>query len=102
MVLPKGAQDLAIVSYPIQPLVIGDLITACPATDHVWVLARFVIYDVVIPTPAEVFLRVHLAHDVIGPPPSVVLVFAEPVVGFAVSNKVGSSSSKDEIGAAVE
>ena len=50
---------------------------------------------------AEVFLRDQLAHNIIGSPPAVVLVFAEPVVGFAVSNKVGSSSSENEIGAAI-
>ena len=61
---PRGAphrgQDLAVARNPIQPLVVGGLITIGPTAEHVRVLARLVVYEGIIPRPAEVFLGVQV------------------------------------------
>ena len=90
-------QDLAVVRNPIQPLVVGNLITTGPTAEHAWVLARRVVYERIISTPAKVLLGVQLAHDVIGPRPSVVFVLAKLVVVFAAQDEIGARSGTDEV-----
>ena len=93
-----GGQDLAVARNPIQPLVVvGDLITTGPTAEHVRVLARLVVYEGIIPRPAEMFLGVQVSHDVIGPSPAVVLVLALPVVGVTAGDVVWARPASDEV-----
>lgn len=93
-----GGQDLAVARNPIQPfVVVGDLITTGPTAEHVRVLARLVVYEGIIPRPAEVFLGVQVSHNVIGPSPAVVLVLALPVVGVTAGDVVWARPASDEV-----
>ena len=93
---PTGGKT-SVARNPIQPLVVGDLITTGPTAEHVRVLARLVVYEGIIPRPAEVFLGVQVSHDVIGPSPAVVLVFALPVVGVTARDVVWARPASDEV-----
>ena len=87
-------QTLAVVRNPIQPLVVGDLITTGPTAEHAWVLVRLVVYEGIISTPAKVLRGVQFANDVIGPRPSVVFVLAKLVVVFAAQDEIGPGQAR--------
>jgi hypothetical protein len=98
---PRG-QDLAVARNPIQTLVVGDLITTGPTAEYVRVLARLVVYEGIIPRPAKVFLRVQVSHDLIGPSPAVVLVFAIPVIGVTARDVFWAPPASDDVVAKTE
>jgi hypothetical protein len=107
--LASSPQLFTVVCNPIQSFVVIHAIVARTATEHVRVIARLVIYKLVIPRSTKVFFGLEVSTKEIVSLIAVLFVLATPRVGMAARqypivswaaiNSIGTSIARERIGA---
>lgn len=107
--LASGPQLFTVVCNPIQSFVVIHAIVARATTEHVRVIARLVIYKLVIARSTKEFFVLEVPTKEIVSRPAVLFVLATPRVGMAARqypivslaaiNSIGTALARERIGA---